>query len=438
MLVNYHYYTVKTLAYYAGFSDETAQFIAYFSQYVDDYIMRKPFIVDREPPEFFLKNSLADRLCDNRWTFAPCPTGFSLLNSRSHNYQIHTLMPFHFILPVPFPELPEDADRSNYRCIMASKKDDLLINHLMKETAEKVNLKDKYSLMALGMMLHIYADTYSHDGFSGFHGWENEFYIAGLETKHPWQMISQPSFRLRNTFLGKHFAKPATNCNMNLAERIFFRTLPSIGHCNADSVTDFCERKILLYTKMRKDGDMESVIERNNSEAFADCSRRILKILCKITGKPAPNSDEWHILKRKLAIAQNINNQKDHVENKERWSRIFPNISYCYQKNKFIEIKLQRLNYKNRRVLNKLDIDSRELSDIYSEHGDQARAVFPMISRDISDLFFMYNELAYKHVYNVTGEYSSIGSMEQMSSYQEIALGTTPSRRQKPEAGSRR
>ncbi len=37
MNIDFHYYTVKTIAFYAGFSLEEAQDIAFYSQYVDDY-----------------------------------------------------------------------------------------------------------------------------------------------------------------------------------------------------------------------------------------------------------------------------------------------------------------------------------------------------------------------------------------------------------------
>lgn len=421
MLINYHYFTVKTLARYAGLEEKTAQFIAYFSQYVDDYIIRKPFIVDREPPGFFLKNGLAAKLSKNRWVFAPCPTGFSLFNSRSHDYQLHTLMPFHFILRVPLFDLPQNANRNCYRCVIASQNDKLLINRLLQESVKKVDLKDKTSLMALGMMIHIFADTYSHNGFSGFHGWENEFYIAGLEATCPWLEKSYSSYKLRDPLPQAVFSPKAPNCHLSLAEKYFFRTLPSIGHCNADSVTDHCERKILLHAKRHNAGQLEHFIERDNSETFADCSKQILDLFCKINGKSALNDADWQELRLKLAKAQDITRQGNIEANKKIWPLIFPDISYHYHKNEFFKIKLQHDKHKNRKLLDKLDVDRKELSDPYSEEGDQARAVFPMIAKNVNDLFFSYNELAYKHVFIMTGEYLSPGSIELISNYRKFA-----------------
>ena len=39
MNIGYHYYTIKTLAVKAGFSNEEAQTIASYSQAVDDYVL---------------------------------------------------------------------------------------------------------------------------------------------------------------------------------------------------------------------------------------------------------------------------------------------------------------------------------------------------------------------------------------------------------------
>ena len=40
MDINFHYYTVKALAVYAGFSEEYSQLIAEYSQFTDDYSLR--------------------------------------------------------------------------------------------------------------------------------------------------------------------------------------------------------------------------------------------------------------------------------------------------------------------------------------------------------------------------------------------------------------
>ena len=422
MRVNYHYYTIKTLAYYAGFDDKTAQFIAYFSQYIDEFIMRRPFIVDKEPPDFFFKSRLTIKLSKDKWIFLPCPTGINVFNSGSHGYQLYTIMPFHFIMPVAFNKLPESGDRSRYRCVGANQGDSLLINHLMQKAVAKANVQDLPSLMPLSMLLHTYADSYAHNGFSGFHGWENESFIAKLEHIHLGGEANFFSGKPQNLVKKIIFGKLTDDHTMGLAEKAYYCTLPSIGHANVDHAPDLCERKVILYVKESVNGKMKPFIERNSSESFADCSRSILNILCKVKGNPAPNDEEWKKLQEKLSQAQDIDKQGDNRANRKKWSQVFPEISFNYRKDEFINIKLKGLKYRNdRELMDMLEVSNKSLSDIYSEKGDRARASFPMVARDISDLFFTFNELAYKHVYSTTGEFASLGSFEQLLTYKELA-----------------
>lgn len=422
MQATYHYYTVKTLASYAGFESEAAQLVAHFSNYIDCYILSKPFVIDRKPPDFFLENSLARELSPKRWVFSPCATGVNIVNTSSHNYQLHTLMPFHFIMPLAFCELGENPDRSLYRCQKASQDKNLLINHLLEETLSKATLKDKTSLMALGMLLHTYADTYSHHGFSGFHGWENQAYIAKMDRSYPKREQEYFYHKINKWLQNKLLGKLALHREMGLPEKLFYSNLPSIGHGNVSLAPDYCECKISLLAKTEKKGKLQPLIERDSSESFADCSRNILNLLCQVSGKPTLNDDEWNILENKLSIAQSLLKQGNHRANKRKWSKVFPQIEYNFRKNQFIDLKFEQLADNPPCLTDELASNSRSLSDMYSEEGDQARAVTLMLARGVSDLFFTFNELAYKHVYQVTGKYASPGKIEQLLNYHKLAL----------------
>ncbi|MCL1872610.1 MAG: hypothetical protein FWF85_00650 [Clostridiales bacterium] len=429
MQATYHYYTVKTLASYAGFDSEAAQLIAYFSNYIDCYIMNKPFVIDRKPPDFFLKNGLATELYTNKWIFSPCATGVNIINTSSHNYQLHTLMPFHFIMPLAFPELPENPDRSLYRCVTANQDHNLLINRLLEKALNKASPENKPSLMALGMLLHTYADTYSHCGFSGFHGWENQAYIAQMDRCYPKREKEYFYHTIHKWLQDKLLGKLSVHREMGLPEKLFYSNLPSIGHGNVYCAPDYCECKICLLAKTDKQEKLQPFIERDSSESFADCSRNILNMLCQVSGKPALNDDEWQLLQKKLSIAQSLIKQGNHKTNKRKWSMIFPDIEYNFRKNEFIDLKFERLTYKTKYLTDELAINNRSLLDMYSEAGDQARAVTLMLAKDVSDLFFTFNELAYEHVYQVTGEYASPGKTEQMFNYHELALSICPQKK---------
>ncbi|MCL2293881.1 MAG: hypothetical protein FWC36_03340 [Spirochaetes bacterium] len=422
MNINYHYYTIKTLACHAGFDDKTAQFIAYFSQQIDDYIMGSPFITGTKPPDFFIKNRLALELNKDKWVFLPCPTGINVIKSISHNNQLYTLMPFHFIMSKPKDELYNTvSNRSSLRCVAANECDSLLINNLMKQTVRETDVNDKFSLMALGMLLHTYADTYAHCGFSGFHGWENESFVSKMEHKIPRTENPNIFTRAWRTAKEKILGKQDPHDAMSPGEISFFRNLPSIGHGNVGSAPDYCECSIVLYAKKDEDSKMEPFIERDNSEFFAGCSRRIINMLCEVNKKPLLKDDEWKVLQEKLSDAQNVRRQLKKTANKQKWAQVFPDITYNYSKKEYVSIKLKTLK-SDKEVMDKLEIGESDLEDIYSEQGEQARAASFMFAANVSDLYYKYNELAYEHVRKVTGKYASAGNYDKLSNYHARAL----------------
>ena len=377
MLLNYHYNTVKTLALHGGFSAADAQYIAYFSQQVDDFVMHAPFILDAPPPAFFLENRLARplRIRANRWAFLPCATGISMLRTMSGGYRLHTLVPFHFIMPQPFQTLAADVPRNAYRCVSANRGAQLLINQLLREVMRD---NGPQKLLKLGMLLHTFADTYAHEGFSGLQGWENAAHVRE---------------------------------GMRPAEAAFFRALPSIGHANAGSVPDDVGAVIDIHAKQSEKDMFASFIKRDNSIFFADCSRRILDIFCTLNKKSPPNNQRWDTLQTKLARAQ----QHD------TWAEEFPQITYDYRRDEFLKIQLHALNH-DTDILLHLPPDA--LHDIYNEEADHGRLSALTLARQVNADFFHYNEAAYRHVHAVTGAYTAHGFRTQLDAYGELAEAT--------------
>ncbi|MCL2605278.1 MAG: hypothetical protein FWD90_12430 [Defluviitaleaceae bacterium] len=381
MNINYHYYTVKTLAVHAGFSPRDAQYIAYYSQYIDDFIMHSPFILDREPPAFFIENGLAKKLRAHkpRWAFSPCATGINAVRTLSSGYRLTALMPFHFIMTQPYNSLHKNAERSLYRCVTANRGGNLLVNRLVEQASRS-------HLMNLGMILHTLADSYAHEGFSGFQGWENASYV---------------------------------NEGMTNTESAFYRALPSIGHANAGSVPDDCGLFIDIFAKKTEKGSFESFIRRDNTAYFADCSRRILDILCAVNKKDPFGDREWYALQTKLAEAQS--GEREHnIQN--AWENTFPHISYSYKKDEFINIRLD-IQRHDEGLLQKLKIKADDLHNSYSEEGDRGRLSSITLAQSADDEFFRFNEAAYCHVRAVTGEYSTRGHRTQLEAYCDMAEG---------------
>jgi hypothetical protein len=387
--INYHYFTVKTLACFAGIEEAEAQYIAHFSQQVDDFIMSTPVVVKGDVPDFFKQNGLAKNITGTIWMFLPCPTGFDLLREVSHDYQRHAMAPFHFIPVEPLNTLENHNgfDRSLYRCLVAEDKKASLVNDLMETAAAKADLKNAKSIMELGMMLHTYADTYAHNSFSGFHGWENQSKIQRAEKAE----------------------KPA----LNELEIIAYTILPSIGHANAGHTPDVCDYTITLNLKKDEQSGLYPLISRDNSVFFTSCSAAILGMLCRINKTELP--DDYESKLRQITEAQIVKNELDVKETEKNWTKVFPDIKYHYNKKDYFELHC-KLALASDELITSYGISKENLLDVYSPEGnrDRGRGASIVSLEKVSSAFFDYNELAYRRVYAVTGEYASTGRTEQL------------------------
>lgn len=400
MNISYHYYTIKTLAVKAGFEEEEAQVIAFYSQMIDDFVLSNVLFLNSCPPDFFLKNGLARKVGEKEWLFLPCPTGIDMIKSVSHNYQRHTLVPFHFIPMTSLPEIErkqntgelqtveEMQDRQNfnrliYRCQRADLQVDMLIVELLYQAVEAVKQEKSYgNLMRLGMTLHTYADTYAHCNFSGFHGYENE-----AKVKNAWRYDG--------------------SSGISEAEIFFFKELPSIGHGNVGTVPDICTYRIAYAMKSNPKSGLDYIVERDNTEFFSECSRNIFHLFCNITGKEILDDKEWDVLKKDLIKAQTVKkDEKKYLT--PSWNQVFPDISYEYSKNIYFMLDMiveemggLLLDSSVERVTNEV------LTDAFSCEGNQHRNRCKVRLNNVTQEFFDYNELAYERVKAVAGEYRS-------------------------------
>src|SRR6056297_1827474 len=147
MQIDAHYYAVLTMARSVGIEKEIAHKIAYASQFVDDakinhitldnnnedYLLEK---FDEEPP---IKNA------------ATCHNYFKI-DTFNYGAMINNTTAFHFV---------PGGDGENFVKKMRCKKESPIILDIL----EKV--KKDNDPIKLGIALHAYADTFSHQGFSG-------------------------------------------------------------------------------------------------------------------------------------------------------------------------------------------------------------------------------------------------------------------------------
>jgi hypothetical protein len=198
--------------------------------------------------------------------------------------------------------------------------------------------------------------------------------------------------------------------------KLFNKAVPPIGHGRVANAPDYCDCTISLHAKKTEKGEKGPFIERDNGEFFSDCSRRILNILCEVNKRPLMPEEEWQNLRERLLEAQNVRKQGSSRANIKKWMEVFPGIIYKYDKNQFINLRLEVLKF-NKEALAKAEADGDDLLDLTSEQGEKAREETFLYAEKVDDLFFRYNELAYRHVKNTAGEYAYDKMNKELSNY---------------------
>lgn len=395
MNINFHYYVVKTLAHFAQFENpEDQQKLAYYSQFVDDYFSGNGYPENllirkiRKIPGFlyFLSIGAIERTKDKDvFIFKPAFTGFSNLDAFDKWIRLNVLVPFHFITTKPlnqFSVQEVDNDFTVKRCKAADREDGLLINTIMETFINDIMLnragkKDEW-IIKLGMLLHIYADTFAHEGYSGDSGEEN------------WCSI-------------KECRRVSDNTSVTIHD---FFSIFAIGHAEAMHVPDVLD---FMYSASRKNGKKEEYLEqRNNKERYEICAKRIYTMLCNICGTPLCENQQWDEIFQRIweASAQAVDGSNE-IYNTEAldsiWTQKFAKdkISYKYPKNNPY-FGLDKME------ISEIDVESLEAAgynkeDVYEAgtvRGNHAREYATTIYRP-TDAYFLWNEYAYMHRHKV-------------------------------------
>jgi hypothetical protein len=139
MRLDFHYYTIYALARAAGFSPDKAYVVAYASQYTDDEVN---------------ENTI---LFENGGEFAPFITAHRIFDLHTVTEEIckRVWMPFHF--------LPGNLGAGEEKFL--TRPNGMIAQELVAQFLSYDLLP--YSLHLLGIILHVCADTWSHQSFMG-------------------------------------------------------------------------------------------------------------------------------------------------------------------------------------------------------------------------------------------------------------------------------
>jgi hypothetical protein len=242
----FHYSIVKVLAEKAGLSPEDSQIVAYASQFVDDAAIDN---------RFFLKNFPTNQEFNelyNNGIFFPIQTGHAgvtYVNALEPAVQRSVWAAFHFLPAQEFTS----ALKANFRTQANGELAGLLVDRAIEEVVSSDISNRTRRLIKLGIALHSYADTWSHDDFYGISYGKNKKKESQVLTEGGWQ--EDPPF----FWVG-------------------------IGHalCNSADAPN--------VTWRYKNETDEEFVEKNNTSRFLEAAKQIYGKLRQITNTGVPFS----------------------------------------------------------------------------------------------------------------------------------------------------
>jgi len=360
MNINFHYFTIKTLAMLAGFSDNQAQQIAQYSQFVDDFSAPPTMACSNIPKEIMKSDTLDLYISSPRGNFWPVSTGFTnpfeyatLIVRREQRF---VLSPFHF---APFDK--KGGGITDARVVPLEYGDGSLVDRLLQREIlryrymndETLRLPDKaiyqesnfdphitdphitdqnITLMRMGMLLHTFADTYAHQMFTGFVSPVNRVNIT----------------QVRNNITGEDTTAPAHAGIRGLFERAA-SSIPPIGHVQAGSNPDLSHVGFgFIYDAVADGYDGEGVYFRDNTEVFLEAALQVFRYLSRCQENTLTDTNNnihdnpsidtvvdnhiWDENKKKLRQGLLVEMpRRDTARGLAwHWGQIFPMINYHY------------------------------------------------------------------------------------------------------------
>lgn len=307
MNINFHYYTIKTIARRAGLNEATAQFLATYSQLVDDYDIYASIQVEYVP-EF--ARHLAEKNTFRRgWTFYPVTTGFNSLIDLGRllfepNQKLITV-PFHFIPTQPLNTFYPTSERWRLRTCPARLDNPSLMRDLLFTARDRFRREQSdENKMFIGMLIHTFADTYAHQLFSGFEGWENQC------------KITQATDTMNGEDLTSNYKKG--------------EKAPAVGHANAYHAPDDSYLEYDMQLHLREKDDYQCYYNRSNTREFLLAAKEIYDYIVDCFLLDPMSYEDWEAFKKHLVHGFWFT-ETDIPTLNRKWHGEFPDYEYFYE-----------------------------------------------------------------------------------------------------------
>jgi len=293
MQTDMHFYGVYAIARAAGLDSETAQTVAYASQFVDDALDDKEVLIG------------------NKQAVVPTMTSHKPIDYRNAEAedQWKIWVPFHF-LPGDDPKAETFVER------MVTLPDSKPAQKMLEDSLDAKNTV--YWPHLIGIAAHVYADTFSHLGFVGFASqWnrvkDDTIKISNIEKKESmWKYI-----------MGK-LEEFKARCLSPWAEVV------PVGHGAVATLPDrpYLEWSFSYQTHSGK----SSYRQRNNIESFLVCCQKLHKYFSEFAklnavGQKATVNKSWKDIENPVRTLLELRGTED--ERIDAWKKSIADGLFC-------------------------------------------------------------------------------------------------------------
>ena len=280
MQIDMHYYGTYAIARAAGLALDVARVIATSAQFVDD---------NAQKTDLKFKDG----------------SSCSVEATAHHTTSVTNLFPDdQRKVWVPFHFLPGNKGESFTEQLICRKNS--LIAQQMRDNHITQSGKSYY-LELVGVMAHVYADTFAHYGFSGVSSRKNKVINDSFKFKNLNTEVEKYITDRKDSFITKFGSSLIQNIKSNLAEECS----GALGHAG---VVTFPDRPYLKWNFDYQDGTKSGL--RDNTETFLEFSKAIHAIFSVIAENNPEYQDksqfrEWEQLKPEVLEILKVQGKKD-------------------------------------------------------------------------------------------------------------------------------
>jgi hypothetical protein len=273
MQIDFHHAVTYVAARLAGFADSDARIVAWSAQYVDDATQDGYITFDNRG--MYYRIASAHKMLDYR----------NLDELSNH----HAWIPFHFL---PGNEsLPAGEGHGIELTKRLICRPDSFIARDMVEECIRNRGETPYSLYQLGIAMHVYADTWAHQGFSGISDHLNKVHDLRDVDDQPYRKM----IRHINDYYSlwsriKNAVKEWFGIDPDETATELINDFLPLGHGAALSMPD----KPFLVWRYKNDAGKEVV--RDNPKEFLEAADSMCKAMQRFLGNPAdglPTKDKY-------------------------------------------------------------------------------------------------------------------------------------------------